>query len=65
MFEVASLDEMERLERTVQRVFARVSYLESRVHELEQELAVARGAEIVGGAEMKRLQGVEGLARTA
>ena len=46
MFETASRDEMERLERTVQRVFARVSFLEARVSELERELAAARSAEV-------------------
>ena len=67
MFEVASIDEMERLERTVQRVFARVSFLEARVHELERELAVARAGEVNAGGyvEMERLQAVESLGRTA
>ena len=67
MFEVASIDEMERLERTVQRVFARVSFLEARVHELERELAVARAGEVNAGGyvEMDRLQTVESLGRTA
>ena len=67
MFEVASIDEMERLERTVQRVFARVSFLEARVHELERELALARSEDVTaaGLAEMDRMQGVEALGRTA
>lgn len=68
MFEVASIDEMERLERTVQRVFARVSFLEARVHELERELALARSGQVAATAELAgvdRLQAVEALARTA
>ena len=64
MFEVASIDEMERLERTVQRVFARVSFLEARVHELERELALAREGQ-VGVVDMDRLQAVEPFGRTA
>lgn len=42
--DVTSIDEFERLERTVQRVFARCSALEARVAELERELALARAA---------------------
>ena len=50
MYEMATRDEMERLERTVQRVFARVSFLEARVNELERELSATR----VNVAEVER-----------
>ena len=66
MFEVASIDEMDRLERTVQRVFARVSFLEARVNELERELARARAGDmLVEMAEADRLCIVGELGRTA
>ena len=44
MNETVMREEFERLERTVQRVFARVSMLEARVRELEGELADAHMA---------------------
>jgi hypothetical protein len=55
-------EEMERLERTVHRVFARVSVLEARVNELERELEAARRTSR-RPADRPRL--VEALARTA
>ena len=57
MFETATREEMEMLERTVQRVFARVSMLEARVSELERELETAHAVE--------RPYLVEALRRTA
>ena len=54
-------DERERLERTLHRVFARVSVLEARVGELERDLEAARGA----AREYDRPRLVEALARTA
>ncbi len=62
MFETATRDEMERLERTVHRVFARVSVLEARVNELERELETARRA---SGRATDRPRLVEPLRRTA
>ena len=62
MYETPMRDEMDRLERTVQRVFARVSVLEARVNELERELETARQA-AVRTADRPRL--VDALARTA
>ena len=59
MYETATREELERLERTVQRVFARVSYLEARVNELERDLESARVRE----PERPRL--VEALGLTA
>ena len=61
MHDLAMREEMERLERTVQRVFARVSFLEARVNELERELAAAQPA----AGEIERPQLVEALGRTA
>lgn len=61
MHETMMRDEMERLERTVHRVFARVSVLEARVNELERELEAAR--RVARPIERPRL--VEDLARTA
>jgi BMFP domain-containing protein YqiC len=54
-------EEFERLEQTVNRVFARVSSLEARVRELESELATARDA--VRPVDRPRL--VDALRRTA
>jgi len=54
-------DEMERLERTVQRVFARVSVLEARVNELERQLDVERRS----ARALDRPHLVDALARTA
>jgi hypothetical protein len=62
MHETPMRDEMERLERTVHRMFARVSVLEARVNELERELETARSA-AVRTPDRPRL--VEALARTA
>ena len=59
--EMATRDEMERLERTLHRVFARGSVLEARVGELERDLEAARGA----AHEYDRPRLVEALARTA
>jgi hypothetical protein len=61
MHDLTLREEMERLERTMQRVFARVSFLEARVNELERELV------LVGPAvrEGERPQLVEALGRTA
>ncbi len=61
MHDLTMREEMERLERTVQRVFARVSFLEARVNELERELVAARPAV----REIERPQLVEALGRTA
>lgn len=62
MHETPMRDEMERLERTVHRMFARVSVLEARVNELERELETARRAAI-RVADRPRL--LDALARTA
>jgi len=62
MHETAMRDEMERLERTVHRVFARVSVLEARVNELERELEAARRAAVRG---IERPHLIEPLRRTA
>ena len=61
MNETIMRDEFERLERTVHRVFARVSMLEARVRELESELAAERA--VVHSVDRPRL--VEALGRTA
>ena len=61
MHDLTLREEMERLERTVQRVFARVSFLEARVNELERELVTVRPAV----RESERPQLVEALGRTA
>jgi BMFP domain-containing protein YqiC len=61
MHDLVTREEMERLERTVQRVFARVSFLEARVNELERELAATR----LPVSAMERPQLVEALGRTA
>jgi hypothetical protein len=61
MHDLTMREEMERLERTVQRVFARVSFLEARVNELERELVASRPAL----REVERPQLVEALGRTA
>ena len=62
MFETATREELEMLERTVQRVFARVSMLEARVSELERELETAHAAAAHG---VDRPYLVEALRRTA
>jgi hypothetical protein len=62
MHETAMRDEMERLERTVHRVFARVSVLEARVSELERELEAAQRAAV---RPVERPHLVEPLRRTA
>ena len=62
MPETPMRDEMDRLERTVHRVFARVSVLEARVNELERELASDRRAKALA-TDRPRL--VDALARTA
>lgn len=62
MHEMATRDEMERLERTMHRVFARVSFLEARLNELERELAAARAAV---PADIERPRLVEALGLTA
>lgn len=61
MHETPMRDEMERLERTVHRVFARVSVLEARVNELERQLDVERRS--ARATDRPRL--VDALARTA
>ena len=61
MYEMISREELERLERTVHRVFARVSVLEARVNELERELEAAQQKRYE--VEPRRL--VEVLGRTA
>ncbi|MBK6314319.1 MAG: hypothetical protein IPF53_08395 [Blastocatellia bacterium] len=55
-------EEMERLERTVQRVFARVSVLEARVNDLERELLARNGRTL---HEVEWHSRLEGLRRTA
>jgi hypothetical protein len=62
MHETPMRDEMERLERTVHRMFARVSVLEARVNELERELETTRRA-AARATDRPRL--VDSLARTA
>jgi hypothetical protein len=62
MHEIPMRDEMERLERTLHRVFARVSVLEARVNELERELETARR---VGARPADRPRLVDALALTA
>jgi predicted RNase H-like nuclease (RuvC/YqgF family) len=62
MHETPMRDEMERLERTVHRVFARVSVLEARVNELERELESER-RQTVRASDRPRL--LDALARTA
>ena len=61
MYEPATRDELERFERAMQRVFARVSVLEARVNQLELELEVARRA----ARAVVRPQLVASLRRTA
>lgn len=61
MNETVMRSEFERLERTVDRVFARVSVLEARVRELEAELAATRS--LARPVDRPRL--VEALGRTA
>ncbi|HQR38311.1 MAG TPA: hypothetical protein PLF26_07885 [Blastocatellia bacterium] len=65
MYEAAHTEEMDRLERVVNRVFARVSALEARVNELERELERSRPSsrEFVRVADGLRL--VDALGRTA
>jgi hypothetical protein len=60
MYEMTTREDMERLERTVQRLFARVSFLEARVNELERDLT----GEPVGD-EVERPRLVEPLRLTA
>lgn len=60
--ENATREEMERLERTVQRVFARVSVLEARVNDLERELLAHSGRTL---HEVEWPTQFEGLRRTA
>jgi hypothetical protein len=60
--ENATQDEMDRLERTVQRVFARVSVLEARVNDLERELLARSGRTL---HEVEWPSHLEGLRRTA
>lgn len=62
MPETATRDEMEMLERTVHRIFARVSVLEARVNELERELESERRA---AARVPDRPRLVDALARTA
>lgn len=62
MHETPMRDEMERLERTVHRVFARLSVLEARVNELERELESER-RQTVRASDRPRL--LDALARTA
>jgi hypothetical protein len=45
MNDVMTREDLERLERTVQRLFARVSFLEARVNELERDLAAQFAAD--------------------
>jgi len=40
MYDMTTREEMEQLERTVQRLFARVSFLEARLNELERGMAM-------------------------
>lgn len=61
MNETVMREEFDRLERTVQRVFARVSMLEARVRELEGDLADAR----VATRPVDRPRLVEALVRSA
>ncbi|MCC6745384.1 MAG: hypothetical protein IT175_16100 [Acidobacteria bacterium] len=58
----ATRDEFDRLERTVQRVFARVSVLEARVNDLERELLARSGRT---PHEVEWPTKFEGLRRTA
>lgn len=58
----ATRDEFDRLERTVQRVFARVSVLEARVNDLERELLARSGRTL---HEVEWPTKFEGLRRTA
>jgi len=58
----ATRDEFDRLERTVQRVFARVSVLEARVNDLERELLARNGRTL---HEVEWPTKFEGLRRTA
>jgi hypothetical protein len=60
MYEMTTRDDMERLERTVQRLFARVSFLEARLNELERDLAAQA---VTDGVERSRI--VEPLRLTA
>jgi hypothetical protein len=60
MYEMTTREDMERLERTVQRLFARVSFLEARVNELERDLT---GEPV--GEEVERPRLVEPLRLTA
>ena len=62
MHETPMRDEMERLERTMHRIFARVSVLEARVNELERELETARR---VAARATDRPRLVEAFPRTA
>jgi hypothetical protein len=45
MYEMTTREDLERLERTMQRLFARVSFLEARVNELERDLAAQFAAD--------------------
>ncbi len=58
----ATRDEFDRLVRTVQRVFARVSVLEARVNDLERELLARSGRTL---HEVEWPTKFEGLRRTA
>jgi hypothetical protein len=60
MFDTMTREEMERLERTVQRLFARVSFLEARVNELERGTEAANSVD-----ETNRPHVVEPLRLTA
>jgi hypothetical protein len=60
MFDTMTREEMERLERTVQRLFARVSFLEARVNELERGMEAANSVD-----ETNRPHVVEPLRLTA
>jgi len=60
--EVATREDMERLERTMQRVFARVSVLEARVNDLEREIKAHGGRTL---HEIEWPSRLEGLRRTA
>ncbi len=55
-------DDMDRLEKTVHRVFARVSVLEARLRELERELEATKQRD---PRALDRPQLVASLARTA